>query len=97
MSNSNDGHLYQPVVIYNKQIRISFHKENLAYPIYSPIVFSEPAQATEYLSIFIKNLVESGDLPKDAILDKHKINESVIKSAIQEIIVGKIEREEEET
>ncbi len=94
MSNSNDGHFYQPVVIYNKQIRVGFHKETLAYPIYSPIIFAEPAQATEYLSTFIKDLVESGDLPKDAIIDQHKINENVIKGAVQEVIAGEVEREE---
>ena len=94
MSSSNDGHFYQPVVIYNKQIKVSFHRETLAYPIYSPIVFAEPAQATEYLSNFIKDLVKSGDLPKDAIIDEHKINEKVIRGAVQEIIVGEVERVE---
>ena len=91
---SNDGHFWQPMVIYNREIRVSFHREMLAYPIYSPIVFPEPAQATEYLGKFIKDLVDSGDLPKEAIINEHDINEKIIKGAVQEIVVGKIEREE---
>lgn len=92
---SNDGKLYQPVVIYNKDIKVSFHKENLAYPIYSPIVFNEPAQATNYLGTFIKELVSSGDLPEDAIINEHDINPKVIQGAVQEIIIGKMEIKED--
>lgn len=91
---NNEGHFWQPMVILNREIKVRFHKETLAYPIYSPVVFSEPAQATEYIGKFIKDLVESGDLPKESIINEHKINEKVIKGAIQEIIVGKIERED---
>lgn len=89
---SNDGHLYQPVVFYKKSIKVGFHTELLAYPFYSPIVFNEPAQATGYLSTFIKDMVESGDLPKEVIVND-KLDEHLVQGAVQEIIIGKIEKE----
>ena len=114
---TNEGHFWQPMVILNRDIKVGFHKEMLAYPIYSPVVFSEPAQATEYIGQFIKDLVESTYKPfdfvglckvakldgEDGIIEQVNpacenliglINEKIIKGAIQEIIVGKIERED---
>ena len=92
----SDGRLFQPIVIYNKQIRVGFHSETLAYPIYSPIVFDEPAQATKYLGTFIKELVKAGDLPKDAVTEKNEVNEAIAKGAVQEIIIGTLETEDKE-
>ena len=93
---SNDGHFWQPVIIFNKEIKVRFHKENLAVPIYSPIIFAEPAQATEYLGKFVKDLVKNNDLPKESINGDNTINENIIKGAVQEVILGKLELEDDE-
>lgn len=92
--NDGDGHIYQPVVFYNKEIKVGFHHEMISYPFYAPIVFEEPSDATAYLSMFIKEMVEDGDLPKDAILDGGKINETVIRAAVQELVLCKLEKED---
>lgn len=93
---SNDGHFWQPVIIFNKEIKVRFHKENLAVPIYSPIIFPEPAQATEYLGKFVKDLVKNNDLPRESINGDNTINENIIKGAVQEVILGKLELEDDE-
>ena len=90
-----DGHIYQPVVFYNREIKVGFHKEQLAYPFYAPITFVEPADATAYLSTFIKEMVETGYLPKEAIKDG-KINEHIIKGAVQELVITELEKVNEE-
>ena len=92
--NESDGHFYQPVVFYNKEIRVGFHNEKLAYPMYAPIIFQEPSDATTYLSIFIKDMVEDGDLPKDAILENGETNDNIIRTAVQEITLAQLEKED---
>lgn len=93
MNKEFDGHLYQAVVFYKKEIKVKFHKEILSYPFYSNVVFQEPAEATKYLSTFIRDMVSNGDLPKDAIKD-NKINEDLIIGAVQDIVIGKMELED---
>lgn len=95
-NNIQNGHIYQPVVFYHQKIKVGFHKEELSYPFYSPLVFPEPADATKYLSTFVKTLVESNDLPKDVVVD-NKINENVIKTGVQELIICQLELKDDET
>ncbi|MBQ3989861.1 MAG: hypothetical protein II630_03380, partial [Bacteroidales bacterium] len=87
---SNDGHFWQPVIIFNKEIKVRFHKENLAVPIYSPIIFPEPAQATEYLGKFVKDLVKNNDLPKESINGDNTIMSTGCVSKINPVIFALI-------
>lgn len=91
--NESNGILYQPMIIWNKTIRTSmFHKkENLAYTISAPYVFSEPAQATKFLSSYIKDLIKDKSLPSNVIDDKGKINDSIIKTAVVPVMFSELE------
>ena len=87
----SECHLYQPLLIWNREIKVKFHKETLAYPIYAPYVFKEPSHATNFLSDYIKELIERGDLPKDVILEDGNVDESKLKTAVVDVALSTLE------
>ena len=87
----NNPDYYQPAVIYNAEIKVGFHKEHIAYPFYSPSVFYDEGDATKFLTIFIKSLLKSGDLPPDSVNSDGSINEKRIRTVIYPIIVTELE------
>lgn len=89
------GHYYQPVVFYHRPIKVGFHHENMTFPFYAPIIFAQPAQATKFLSQFVKDMVSSGDLPPESIVNG-EINEEVIKGGVQELILSNLELADED-
>ena len=87
----SECHLYQPLIIWNRIIKIKFHKETLAYPIYAPYVFKEPSQATKFLGTYVRELIDRGDLPKEVLLENGNIDEDKLKTAVVDVALSTIE------
>ena len=94
-TNFNEPDYYQPAVIYNAPIRVGFHKENIAYPFYSPSVFLTEKDATNFLPLFVKGLLKSGDLPPDCVDSDGQLDTKKVKTAIYPIIVTEMELDAE--
>lgn len=91
-----DGRLYQPVVIFNDSVKVGFHRENRAIQLYSHNVFFEPATATKFFGIFIKQLIDAGTLPKKVVKSDGTTDDNLIKTGINEILLTDLELEDME-
>lgn len=87
----SDGRFYQPVVVFNQMYKVGFHSETLAYPYYAPNVFMEPSQATNFLPIYIKELIKSGDLPEDVVAEDGTLDDTRIKTAVVDVFLTALE------
>lgn len=94
-SNFNEPDYYQPAIIYNATIKVGFHSESLAYPFYSPSVFLTEKDAVNFLPIFAKGLLKSGDLPPDCVKSDGQLDSGKVKTAIYPIIVSEMELDAE--
>lgn len=91
----NEPDYFQPAIIYNAEIKVGFHRERIAYPFYSPSVFLTEKDAANYLPIFVKGLLKSGDLPPEAVNKEGQLNEDIVRTAIYPIIVSEMELDAE--
>lgn len=91
-----DGRLYQPVVFYNETTRVLFKKVSRTVPIYSNNIFFEPATATKFLSIFIRQLIERGDLPKSVVDKNGVLDNAVVRTGVVEVLLADIELEDDD-
>lgn len=90
------GFFWQPMAIYNEEYKVGFHKEHLAYPFYCPNVFATEKEAIAYAPIWIKALIHTGDIPKDALLNEKELNDKKIKVATFKVMLTAIEKDDEE-
>ena len=91
----NDPDYFQPVVFYNQSIRVGFHSERITYPFYAQNVFLSEKDAVEFLRVFVKDLIKSGDIPSDAIMEDGNLDDRKIKTAIVPLIVTEMEIDNE--
>lgn len=91
----SDGRLWQVIITFKETYRVGFHKEQLAYPFYSPNVFVNQKDAERYIPIFLHSLIKAGDLPPE-VIKNNVIDEELIKTAIWPVLITALEVDDEE-
>lgn len=85
---------FQPVIIYNRHVKVLFHEEQVPFTFSSNVVFLSKEEAVGFLPYYIKKLVDNGDLPKDVLNEDRSINETLIRAALVKLNIGKLEKAE---
>lgn len=86
---------WQPSFIYNREIKVGYKKyEPVAFNFTCGTVFADKEEAAAFLPYYLKQLIESGDLPKDVIKEDKTIDETKLIPTVAHLEVGKLERNE---
>lgn len=84
---------FQPILIYNREVKIKRKMEPIAFTFCSNTVFTTKEEAAGFLPFYIRQLIESGDLPKDVLNDDNTVNEKLLIPSFMKLDVGHLEKE----
>lgn len=84
---------YQVKVIYNNQIKAGiFKKVSAPFEFSAPMINQTKEEALGYAPYFIKELIEDGSLPQEAV-KFGKVNEDIIKVRIDTLEIALMEKD----
>ena len=87
-----DG-FWQPMFIYNREIKVGLKKkEPVAFNFTCGTIFTEREEAAAFLPFYLKQLIASGDLPKDVVKEDNSLDETKLIPSVAHLQVGQLER-----
>lgn len=89
--NLKEPDYWQPVIIYNKPIKVHFHTENIPYPFTASNIFLSEKDASNFLPTLVKDLLGSGSLPPDAVDSNGQLVEKVARATIFPVYITEME------
>ena len=84
--------LFQPCVLYNRRVKVSFHTEQVPFTFTSGVIFTTKEEAANFLPHYVKKLIHDGDLPKDVVNEDGSINEDMVKTVMVKLEIGQLEK-----
>lgn len=87
------SNIWQAIVVYNRIVKVGFHKESIPFTFYSRKVCGSKDAAAHYIPYFIKDLIKDGSLPNDVINADSSVNQNLIKTMVQKLDYIVIEKD----
>lgn len=84
--------LFQPIIFYNRNMKVSFHHEQVPFSFSSNTVFTTKDEAVAFLPMYIRQLIKNGDLPAEAVNEDGSVNEDIVRTAVLPLKVGALEK-----
>lgn len=78
--------VYQPIVFYYKDVSTLLKKKRYVFPYYSQTVFTTEDEAKNFLPVFLKQLVDKGEIDREDVG-----NEELVLASTQELMIARLE------
>lgn len=89
----SDG-IWQPFAIYNREVRVGFHKERVPFQFTSQTIFISKADGVHFIPYYIKQLIKEGSLPEDVVDANGIVDEKQVQCGVAPLKVGALEKDD---